>query len=141
MVLGNISVIITTEAILDENADVLNSFFWYNQKNGTLLTDIQGIYTLELPKLSEADDGTKLWNWLKLLMLRRVEDMEAITKDNKAMKDVVVTLREMSADEAERRLAEAREKDIRDRLATEQYFKRIAKQESEEEVKKAREEI
>ena len=66
---------------------------------------------------------------------------ERIAKNNKAMKEVVVTLREMSADEAERRLAEAREKDIRDRLATEQYFKRIAKQESEEEVKKAREEI
>jgi len=41
--------------------------------------------------------------------------MEEIAKDNKAMGNVIVTLREMSADEAERRLAEAREKEERDR--------------------------
>ena len=43
--------------------------------------------------------------------------MEELAKDSDAMQDVVVTLREMSADESERRLAEAREREERDRYS------------------------
>ena len=43
--------------------------------------------------------------------------MEELAKENKAMQEVVHTLREMSADEYERRLAEQLEKDERDRRA------------------------
>ena len=86
-----------------------------------MLTDAQTINVLELPKLPEESDGTRLWAWLKLLKERRVEDMEAIVKGNKAMKDVVVTFREMSEEEAERRIAEAVETQRRDRRAEIEY--------------------
>ena len=91
---------------------------WYNINNRTLLTDAQEINVLELPKLPEVDDGTKLWQWLKILKLRNEDEMEDIIKGNEAIKNVIVTLREMSADEAERRLAEAREKEERDRRSS-----------------------
>jgi len=110
-----ISIIITDFVLITENSDCFNRFRWYNIDNRTMLTDAQEINTLELAKLPETDDGTKLWQWLKLLMLRREDEMEEVAKDNTAIKNVIVTLREMSADEAERRLAEAREKEERDR--------------------------
>jgi predicted transposase/invertase (TIGR01784 family) len=128
-----ISIVITDFVLLDENPDYFNTFRWYNHENGTLLSDMQEIDILELPKLTESDDNTQLWQWMKLLKLRRRDEMEALAKDNQAMKDVVVTIREMSADEAERMRAEAREKEIRDRLgqlgyAFEQGEKRGEKQ-------------
>ena len=91
---------------------------------------------LELPKLPEESDGTRLWTWLKLLKEQRVEDMEAIAEGNKAMKDVVVTFREMSEDEAERRNAEEAEKRARDRRAEIAYGEMVGEAKGEEERKK-----
>ena len=113
-----VSVVITDFVFIQKNEDCLNRFMWYNIDNGTLLTDAQEINILELPKLPENDDGTKLWQWLKILKLRDEDEMEDIAKDNEAIKNVIVTLREMSADEAEQRLAEARERDERDRISS-----------------------
>lgn len=47
--------------------------------------------------------------------------MEAVARDNTAIQNVIVHVREMSADEAERRIAEAREKEWRDRQAEVEY--------------------
>ena len=47
--------------------------------------------------------------------------MEEVAKDSSVMKNVVVRLREMSADEVERRLAEAREKERLDRIGARLY--------------------
>ena len=113
-----ISIVITNFVFIHENNDCFNRFRWYNINNGAMLTDAQEINTLELAKLSENDDGTRLWQWLKLLMLKREDEMEELAKNNDAMKNVIVTLREMSEDEAERMLAEAREKEERDRRSS-----------------------
>ena len=43
--------------------------------------------------------------------------MEAIAKDSEAMKGVLATLRKLSADETERRLAEQRDKEERIKLS------------------------
>jgi predicted transposase/invertase (TIGR01784 family) len=103
-----ISVIITDFILFPENTDCVGRFRWYNPDSGALLTDAQEINTIELPKLPQEDDGTKRWQWLKLLKLREVEEMEAVAKDNTAIKNVIVHVRDMSADETERRYAEAR---------------------------------
>ena len=112
-----ISIVITNKNFLKENKDYINRFRWYNLSNECLLTDAQEINTLELEKLSSIDDGTKLWTWMKFLKARRADEMEELAKDSSAMKDVVVTLRKMSADESERSLAEWREKEERDKRA------------------------
>lgn len=104
----NIEVQVNPERGLE---DCVNRFQWYNSKNGTLLTKVQEIDVLELPKLPQEDDGSRLWRWLKFLKSGREDEMEELAKDNRAMQDVMITLRKMSADEYERRLAEQREKD------------------------------
>ena len=112
-----VSVVIADHILFPENKDVHNRFVWYNEANGTLLTDMQEIRCLELEKLDETDDGTRLWNWLKFLKARRECEMEAIAKDSEAMRGVLATLRKLSADETERRLAEQRDKDERIKLS------------------------
>ncbi|MCL1896111.1 MAG: Rpn family recombination-promoting nuclease/putative transposase [Clostridiales bacterium] len=116
-----ISVVITGFTLFEGVEDCHNRFMWYNPDNNVILTDAQEINTLELTKLPEANDGTRLWEWLRFISSGKEEEMEALAENNKAMKDVIVTLREMSEDEAERRLAEAREKELRDRHATRMY--------------------
>ena len=117
-----VSVIITDFILLHENNDYANRFRWYNIENGALLTSKQEINILELPKLRDDDEGTDLRQWLRLLKARKADEMEMIAQGNKAMQDVVVTIKKMSADEAERRLAEAREKDWRDKEAYVEYL-------------------
>ena len=114
-----ISVVITDDTFIKENDDYFNRFWWYNPKNRTLLTDAQEINTLELIKLPESSDDTKLWEWMKFIKSKEEEEMEALAENNEAMKDVMATLRKMSADPVERRLAEAREMEILDRITAE----------------------
>jgi predicted transposase/invertase (TIGR01784 family) len=47
--------------------------------------------------------------------------MEAVAKKNEHMQECVMVIRKMSRDEAERRLAEAREKQERDRYAEQEW--------------------
>jgi predicted transposase/invertase (TIGR01784 family) len=118
-----ISVVIADYVLFDENADCFNRFKWYNPDNKTLLTNAQEINILELPKLPMEDDGTRRWQWLKLLKLREVNEMEAIARDNTAIKNVIVHVREMSADEYERRIAEKRDVEWVRQCLNEQYSK------------------
>jgi len=112
-----ITVVIADFELLEENRDCLNMFRWYNLKNKTMLTKAQEIDVLELPKLSKDDDGSRLWKWLRFFKSGKEDEMEELSKDSKEMQKVMISLREMSEDEYERRLAEQNEKDERDRRA------------------------
>jgi predicted transposase/invertase (TIGR01784 family) len=105
-----ISIIITDFVLLKENNDHFNTFKWYNKDNGTLLSDMQEIHTLELPKLPDASDDTQLWRWLRLMKARKECEMEALAKEGSELGKVVATIRRLSADEREQRLAEAEDK-------------------------------
>jgi predicted transposase/invertase (TIGR01784 family) len=105
-----ISIIITDFVLFGENREHFNTFKWYNISNRTLLSDMQEIHTLELPKLPRADDRTRLWRWLRLMKARKENEMEALAKGSHEMGKVVVTVRQLSADERAERLAEAEHK-------------------------------
>jgi len=62
--------------------------------------------------------------------------MEELAKDSEGMKKVMITLREMSADEYERRLAEQREKDEWDRIAQIEYGRMEGEAQGRAEAKK-----
>jgi len=113
--------VIANFVLLKENKDCANRFQWYNKDNGTLLTNVQEIDVLELPKLPKEDDGSRLWRWLRFFKSGREDEMEELAKGSNEMQNVMVTLRRLSADEAERRLAEQAEKDEMDRIAQIEY--------------------
>ena len=131
-----VTIVIADFILIKENSDVFNRFRWYNINDRTLLTDTQEIDVLELPKLPREDDGSRLWKWLRFFKSGREEEMEELAKDSEGMKKVMITLREMSADEYERRLAEQREKDEWDRIAQIEYGRMEGEAQGRAEAKK-----
>jgi predicted transposase/invertase (TIGR01784 family) len=112
-----VSIAITDFVMIDENNKYHNSFRLYDKDTQELFSDALEIDTLELPKVGEESDGTKLWDWMKLIMAESEEEMEALAKKNDHIEECVMVIRKMSQDEAQRRLAEAEEKQERDRRA------------------------
>lgn len=73
------------------------------------------IHTLEIPKLPKAPDHSKLWEWLRFLSAREEGEFKMLTKENPVLKKAWGRLKELSADETERLLANNRQKERRDR--------------------------
>jgi flagellar biosynthesis/type III secretory pathway protein FliH len=72
---------------------------------------------LELHKLPKKSDDTELWNWMRFMNAKDEEEMAVLAKRNLKIGKVTAVILEMSEDEVERRHAEAREKELRDRRA------------------------
>ncbi len=73
------------------------------------------IHTLELPKLPKGGEGSKLLKWLRFFAARQTGEFEMITKDEPKLIKAWGKLKELSADERERLIANAMEKERRDR--------------------------
>jgi predicted transposase/invertase (TIGR01784 family) len=116
-----ISIAITDFVMIGESDRYHHCFRLYDKDTLALFSDALEVDTLELPKLPEESDGTKLWDWMTLIRAESEEDMEAVAKKNEHMQECVMVIRKMSRDEAERRLAEAREKQERDRYAEQEW--------------------
>jgi predicted transposase/invertase (TIGR01784 family) len=76
---------------------------------------------LELPKLSVQQDGTPLYDWLKFIGSEKENEMAELAEKNPNIKTAYAVLRQLSEDEKIRRLAEAREKKLRDEAAALDY--------------------
>ena len=81
------------------------------------LTDVLELYILEIPKarkILEKDLDNELAQWMAFLDDPNKEEVSKIMEDNQEIKKAMNELEEMSEDEELRRLAELREKAIRD---------------------------
>ena len=85
-----------------------------------ILTDKLDIHIIELPKIKGLDktEKDKLMEWLIFLNNPNDERLEKIMVENKAIKEAVEKLELMSNDREIRRIAELREKAVRDEKAT-----------------------
>jgi predicted transposase/invertase (TIGR01784 family) len=110
-----ISIAITDFELIAESAAYHHRFVMYDKVNGVELTDVMEIDVLELPKLPAADDGTMLYEWLKFIDTEEEEEMAELAEKNPEIKKAYAVLRELSEDETARRIAEAREKEQRDK--------------------------
>jgi predicted transposase/invertase (TIGR01784 family) len=79
------------------------------------LSDLIEIHTLELEKLPETEDGTKLYDWAKFIDAETEEELDMLATRNPEFRQPVVKLRELSADEKTRDLYERRKKAELDR--------------------------
>ncbi|MCI8361888.1 MAG: Rpn family recombination-promoting nuclease/putative transposase [Clostridia bacterium] len=81
------------------------------------LTDVFELYIIELPKakrIIEKDASNKLAQWMLFLNNPNEKEVANIMNENKEIKEAMNELEEMSKDEELRRVAELREKAIRD---------------------------
>ena len=132
-----ICICITSYDLFPEAKEYLNSFRFYNPKNGLLFEEMpEEIYTLELSKVPSQDDGNAVWEWLQFLRSKRREEFEMVAERNEEIRKAVDTLYELSADEQVRLEYERRQKAWRDRLSqNEGYYNdgiRIGREEQRE---------
>ncbi len=81
------------------------------------LTDVFELYIIELPKakrIIEKDASNKLAQWMLFLNNPNEKEVANIMKENNEIKEAMNELEEMSKDAELRRVAELREKAIRD---------------------------
>ena len=119
-----INICISSFDLFPEVLEYVNGFQFYNPRNGLIFLDIpEEIYTLELSKVPEKDDGSALWEWLQFLRSKQKEEFEMVAERNPEIRKAVDTLYELSADDEIRALYEHRLKAKRDRLwQNESYY-------------------
>jgi predicted transposase/invertase (TIGR01784 family) len=116
-----ISIVITDFELIGDSPYYHNRYSLYDHHSNTYFGDVFEINTLELRKLPPLEDGSKLWDWLKLISTEEENVMEQLAAKNDNIRKTVGVLKEMSNDERERALAQARQKAIRDEQARLEY--------------------
>lgn len=114
-----ISIIITDYTLIPESPRYHNHYTLYSPETHSEFTDLIEVNTLELSKLPDDEDGTKLWNWMKFLNARSREELDMIAERSPEVKKAVVKLLELSNDERTRMLYESRQKMEWDNVARE----------------------
>jgi predicted transposase/invertase (TIGR01784 family) len=132
-----ITIAITDFRLIEESEAYHHNFTFYDEYHKVKLTDMMEIDVLELPKLPTKEDGTPLYNWLKFIGSEEENEMAELAEKNPKIKTAYAVLRELSEDEKIRRLAEAREKELRDRAAELDYARTEGVEKGVDQSKKA----
>jgi predicted transposase/invertase (TIGR01784 family) len=129
-----ICIVITDYILVVDDAAYRHKFHLYDEKTGTELTNLLEVHTLELPKLPVTDDHTELWDWLRFFKVKKEEELKMVEQQAPALRNVVVRLRELSADDEARLLYEKRELARLDRDTITNRAVREAKQDEKRET-------
>lgn len=112
----SISIVIADHRMIEEDEGYHHRFRLYDAEAKVEFSDKLEIHALELPKLPVARDRTELWHWLRFFAAKNEEDY-AMAVELPTVKRAYLRLKELSADEQTRQLAESREKARRDHAA------------------------
>jgi predicted transposase/invertase (TIGR01784 family) len=107
-------------------------FTFHDRKAKIDLSDLMEINTIELNKLPDAADGSPLYDWAKFIDAQTEEELSMIAERNPQVKEAVVKLRSLSADEQARWEYEMKEKIRMDTNMFEQWAREEGKQEERE---------
>jgi len=113
-----ICICITSYELFPGVAEYVNGFRFYNPKNGLCFEGIpEEIYTVELAKVPTANDGKRIWEWLRFLLARTEEEIEMIAQVNPEIRKAANALYVLSSDPELRSRYEAQEKERMDNKA------------------------
>ena len=84
--------------------------------NGEVLTEDLEMHFIQIPKCKKDDVKTKLDRWIQFIGNISEEGVNIAMKENKEIRKAKEELEYLTGDEEERRLAELREKAIRDEI-------------------------
>ncbi len=122
-----ICIVIADHRLVDHAAAYHHCFSLYDPKAGVPFPHrLLEIHTLEIPKVPVASDTSPLWSWMQFFAARSEGEFEMTVKDNPALGGLYGKLKELSADDKVRQLAEAREKARRDEASRNAYRNRVA---------------
>ena len=109
-----ISIVITEKEFIPDSVNYHHRFTMYDRENDVELTDIVEVHTLELCKIPAEADDERLCYWMQFIKAEGEVELEAVAKKDPLIQKAVVRLMELSADEKNRLLYEAREKERMD---------------------------
>jgi predicted transposase/invertase (TIGR01784 family) len=109
-----ISIIITDESLIEGSTKYHHRFKVCEPETGIELSDLIEYHTIELCKLPDGADGTKLYDWAKFIAAETEEELNMLAERNPEVGRAVIKLKKMSADEKARDLYERRLKAMRD---------------------------
>jgi len=101
-----------------------------------IYTDVEQIYTLELPKIPPDDDNKELWTWLKFLKSNNAEEIKELKNKIPEVDEAMSIYENFISDEQLKSIAETRE--MKYKLDRNEW---IAQGKEEGETKKAIEDI
>lgn len=94
-----------------------SEYVFYCRKTGHVYSDKIGMYMLQLRQLENSKNEKEmpeLYRWAQLFQATTWEEIKMLADNNQDMKDCVVTIKKLTADEKTRQQLEAREKHQRD---------------------------
>ncbi|MDR2394271.1 MAG: Rpn family recombination-promoting nuclease/putative transposase [Treponema sp.] len=104
--------------LFPRDSGYMGHFEFCKRQNGQWLEQVPlELYTIELPKAPEREDGSLVWEWVQFLRGRKKEEFEMLAERNADMREAVDMLYEISADEETRAVYEMRQKAWRDRMS------------------------
>jgi predicted transposase/invertase (TIGR01784 family) len=109
-----ISIIIMDEMLIPEELEYYNEYALCNRKTGKIFTDLLGLNIFELPKLPETTDGSALWNWGSFFVSESEEEFQMVAEQDTGVRKAVAVLMELSDDERNSMLADARDRWVTD---------------------------
>jgi predicted transposase/invertase (TIGR01784 family) len=105
-----ISIIITDKTLIHDSKRYYHRFTFHDREAKIEFSDLIEINTIELDKLPDAADGSPLYDWAKFIDAQTEEELTMIAERNPQVKEAVVKLRRLSADEQARWEYETKEK-------------------------------
>lgn len=86
-----------------------------SEKKKTVLTKDLEIHIIEIPKIVKKVEAGELKKWILFLENPEGEETKKMAEESKELKEAIETLEDISSDEQKRRVAELREKYVRDK--------------------------
>jgi predicted transposase/invertase (TIGR01784 family) len=105
-----ICILITGYEEIRDSLRYHNRYWFHDPDSGSLFSKVMEIHTLELPKLPEQGDATKLCAWLEFIRATKEEEFDMLAQKDPDIGLAVVKLKTLSQDERLRELAISREK-------------------------------
>ncbi|MDR2900543.1 MAG: Rpn family recombination-promoting nuclease/putative transposase [Treponema sp.] len=105
-----ISIIITDKTLIHDSKNYRHRFTFHDREAKIEFSDLIEINTIELDKLPDAADGSPLYDWAKFIDAQTEEELSMLEERNPQVKEAVVKLRRLSADEQARWEYETKEK-------------------------------
>ena len=96
-----ISISILDHHFIQENHNYHHIFKLIDTYHKVCFGDIIEIHTLELPKLPDTHDGTKLWDWLAFFKSKDESQLKELANQNQEVAQVVSAYKNMTVEEIE----------------------------------------
>ncbi|MCL2849267.1 MAG: Rpn family recombination-promoting nuclease/putative transposase [Micrococcales bacterium] len=124
-----ITLVICTFVLIGEDDHYSHRFCDYDRDHDIRFTTLRELRTLELPKLRH-DDGTDLWDWLRLIAAETEEEIDMAVRSNPDLREAADLVKEFSADEARRHAARAHQRYLCDQATLESHAREQGRHEA-----------